>query len=175
MVKVIIINGAPMSGKSTFEEMCQIYAREEWENKIRVDITSTVDFVKDIAKQCGWDGTKTPENRKFLSDLKDLLTEWNDVPFKKIEQKIERLNNWKEDYILFADCREPSEIQKFKDRLNALTVIIRRPEVENEETSNHADAEVMNYNYDLTIWNNSDKIELANKVVDFMEQLRGEF
>ena len=79
MVKVIICNGRPGVGKTTFQEMCQIYAREEWENKIRVDITSTVDFVKDIAKQCGWDGTKDLKNRKFLSDLKDLLTEWNDV------------------------------------------------------------------------------------------------
>ena len=74
-----------------------------------------------------------------------------------------------------VDCREPAEIQKFKDRLNALTVLVRREQVENEETSNHADAEVMNYNYDLTIWNNSDKIDLANRVVDFMEQLKGEF
>lgn len=175
MVKVIIVNGAPGAGKSTFEEMCAIYAENEWQNKIRVDITSTVDFVKDIAKQCGWDGTKDLKNRKFLSDLKDLLTEWNDVPFKKIEQKIKLLEIWHENWIMFVDCREPAEIQKFKDKLNALTVLIRREQVENEETSNHADAEVFNFDYDLTIWNNSDKIDLVNKVVDFMEELKGEF
>ena len=66
MVKVIIVNGAPGAGKSTFEEMCVIYAENEWENKIRVDITSTVDFVKDIAKQCGWDGTKDLNGMMFL-------------------------------------------------------------------------------------------------------------
>ena len=175
MVKVIIVNGAPGAGKSTFEEMCVIYAENEWENKIRVDITSTVDFVKDIAKQCGWNGTKDLKNRKFLSDLKDLLTEWDDVPFKKIEQKIKLLEIWHENWIMFVDCREPAEIQKFKDKLNALTVLIRREQVENEETSNHADAEVFNFDYDLTIWNNSDKIDLANKVVDFMKELKGEF
>ena len=76
---------------------------------------------------------------------------------------------------MFVDCREPAEIQKFKDKLNALTVLIRREQVENEETSNHADAEVFNFDYDLTIWNNSDKIDLVNKVVDFMEELKGEF
>ena len=32
-------------------------------------IVSTVDFVKEIAARWGWDGTKTPQNRKFLSDL----------------------------------------------------------------------------------------------------------
>ena len=155
--------------------MCQIYAREEWENKIRVNITSTVDFVKEIAKQCGWDGTKDLKNREFLSNLKDLLTEWNDVPFKKIEQKIKLLENWHENWIMFVDCREPAEIQKFKERLGALTVIVRRPEVESDETSNHADEEVFNYDYDLTIWNDFDKIELANKASKFMEYLKGEF
>ena len=155
--------------------MCQIYAREEWENKIRVNITSTVDFVKEIAKQCGWDGTKDLKNREFLSNLKDLLTEWNDVPFKKIKQKITLLENWHENWIMFVDCREPAEIQKFKERLGALTVIVRRPEVESDETSNHADEEVFNYDYDLTIWNDFDKIELANKASKFMEYLKGEF
>ena len=49
---------------------------------------STVDKVKEIAAECGWDGVKSPKNRKFLSDLKDLLTEWGDVPYKDIERKL---------------------------------------------------------------------------------------
>ena len=44
---------------------------------------STVDYVKEIATECGWDGTKTPENRKFLSDLKRVLTEWNEKPLRE--------------------------------------------------------------------------------------------
>ena len=77
MVKVVIINGMPMSGKTTFEELCQKicdpFAKEsgfEEDNILCVDICSTVDFVKIVAKQCGWDGTKDLKNRKFLSDLK---------------------------------------------------------------------------------------------------------
>ena len=59
-------------------------------------ILSTVDFVKEIAKKCGWDGTKDLKNRKFLSDLKDLLTNWNNVPFNKIEQQVKSIEDeWK--------------------------------------------------------------------------------
>ena len=74
---------------------------------------------------------------------------------------------------MFIDCREPSEIQKLKERLNATTVLIRRESVENIEVSNHADSEVFNYNYDLTIWNNSDIKKKEKKAKEFIEYLKG--
>ena len=59
-------------------------------------ILSTVDFVKEIAKKCGWKGEKDLKNRKFLSDLKDLLTNWNNVPFNKIVQQVKSIEDeWK--------------------------------------------------------------------------------
>jgi hypothetical protein len=181
-VKVCVINGAPGSGKTTFEnicrEKCNMFNRVPGFNKnhmLWIDICSTVDFVKELAFECGWDGTKTLKNRKFLSDLKDLLTEWDDVPFKKIEERaqLRARDASAVDWILFVDCREPAEIQKLKERLNAITVLIRRDSVESNETSNHADANVMNYNYDLTIFNNSDIIDLENRANDFIKYLRG--
>ena len=182
MVKVVVVNGAPMSGKTTFEELCQEicdpFAKEpgfEDGSILCVDICSTVDFVKIVAKQCGWDGTKDLKNRKFLSDLKDLLTEWDDVPFKKIQSRINvRAKSFAAvDWIFFVDCREPAEIQKMKERLNATTLLIRRESVEDNETSNHADANVFNYEYDLTIENNSDIINLEMKAKDFINYMRG--
>ena len=121
---------------------------------------------------CGWDGTKTLENRKFLSDLKDLLTNWDDVPYKMIELRVKTLPG-DSDWIMFVDCREPAEIQKMKERLNATTLLIQRESVEGAETSNHADANVFNYNYDLTIENNSDIIDLEKKAKDFINYMRG--
>lgn len=188
MVKVCVINGMPMSGKTTFEEICSDicypFAVEPTNHVpgfskgrvLRIDICSTVDFVKVVARQCGWDGTKSLKNRKFLSDLKDLLTEWDDVPFKRIEAraKIRAKSAADIDWILFVDCREPAEIQKLKEHLNATTVLIRREEVENNETSNHADANVLNYNYDLTIWNNSDIMNLQTEAEKFIEYMRKE-
>ena len=67
-------------GKTTFEAKCkELVAANStfWydeKQRMAVDVISTVDFVKQIARECGWDGVKTPRNRKFLSDLKDLLT-----------------------------------------------------------------------------------------------------
>lgn len=136
-------------------------------------ILSTVDFAKKIAKECGWDGSKTLKNRKFLSDLKDLLTEWDDVPFKIIKEYIDREYRLGFNSIIFVDCREPQEIQKLKDAFNATTVLIRRPAIEKNEISNHADSEVFNYNYDLTIWNNSDIIGLEKKAKEFIKYLKG--
>lgn len=183
MVKVVVINGMPMSGKTTFEELCQEicdpFAKEsgfEEGSILCVDICSTIDFVKIVAKQCGWDGTKDLKNRKFLSDLKDLLTEWNDVPFKKIQSCVNmRAKSFAAvDWIVFVDCREPAEIQKLKERLNATTVLIRRPSVENNETSNHADTNVFDYDYDLEITNEFGLDELQMIAEAFIEYMKRE-
>ena len=77
-----------------------------------------------------------------------------------------------QDWLVFVDCREPAEIQKLKERLNATTVLIRREEVENNEVSNHADADVFYYDYDLTIYNNSDIIHLEDEARKFIEYMK---
>lgn len=138
-----------------------------------------MDFVKDIAKEAGWNGEKTLKNRKFLSDLKDLLTEWNDVPYNKIKDEYDDFNLELEQYdvshhkaFLFVHCREPQEIQKFKDRLNAFTVLIRRESVESNKQSNHADSEVFNFNYDAVIDNNGSLQDLEEKAIGFIEFMK---
>lgn len=73
--------------------------------------------------------------------------------------------------VVFVMCREPKEIQRIKDKYNALTVLIRREEMERQEQSNHADSEVFNYSYDLTIFNNSDIIDLSKKAKEFLIKL----
>ena len=122
MIKVALINGRPSSGKTTFEkicsEKCDYFSHTQGFRPnyyLHINIISTIDFIKKIAYDCGWDGTKTLENRKFLSKLKDLLTEWNDVPYKKIIEHINSLPK-DSDWIVFVDCREPKEIQRLKDK-----------------------------------------------------------
>lgn len=104
-----------------------------------------------------------------------MLTEWADIPLKKVYERIQELKEIKDkDWLLFIDCREPSEIQKLKERLNATTVLIRRDSVEHNEVSNHADADVFDYNYDLTIFNNSDIIHLEDEARKFIEYMKKE-
>lgn len=178
---VIVVNGAPRVGKDSF---CQ-FVQEIMEERVGAQsclITSTIDLVKDIAKDCGWDGKKTQKNRKFLSDLKDLLTNWGDVPYNDVSTYIDSAKLfWKQYHysedktIVFVMCREPKEIQKFVDRIGAKTLIVRRSEVEDEHQSNHADAEVFNFEYDIYI-DNQETIEHLKKIAkQFVENfLKGE-
>lgn len=170
-MKIIVINGAPCSGKDAFAAICHKYIT--WCGNI-----STVDFVKEVAVHCGWNGTKTPKDRKFLSDLKDLLTEWNDVPFQKVRTEINKLEYDamrfhidSDEVVCFIHCREPQEIQKFVDRLGAKTLLLRRPDVENNEQSNHADSQVLNYDYDYTIVNDGTLLDLELKAIDFLLEI----
>ena len=145
-------------------------------------IISTVDFVKEVAKFCGWNGQKTPKDRKFLSDLKDILTQWDDVPYKDIMNSYlgckeiwKQLGYNEEKCLYFVMCREPKEIQKFVDRLGAKTLLVRREVVEETAQSNHADKEVLNYNYDITILNNGTLDELKDVAIIFCDSfLKGE-
>ena len=171
-MKIVVINGAPRAGKDTFVEECRrLIGRERCLN------ISTVDFVKEIATKAGWDGRKTPEARKFLSDLKDIMTEYGDIPFRKVKGAInsfrweleEYANDWYvENSLVFIHCREPEEIARFERELHAQSLLIRRPSVENAEQSNHADAEVFNYNYTYTIYNDGTLDELRQKAIDFV-------
>ena len=170
-MQIIVINGMPTAGKDLFVSYCKKHLL--WCGNF-----STVDFVKEIATLAGWDGTKTPKNRDFLSALKDLLTDWDDVPFKKIERAIESFNAEAlsydfstNDVLCFVHCREPWEIKKFAERLGAKTLLIRRPDVEGANQTNHADAEVFGYVYDYTIYNDGTKEELEAKAIEFLKEL----
>ena len=163
---VIVINGNGGVGKDTFVEFCQEYFFLE-EGYDGVDQISTVDFVKSVAYFCGWDGSKTPENRKFLSDIKDLLEQWDEVPNKKVEGRIKFLNNEDKPQILFVHAREPHNIHHYKDKYNAITVLVTNPRIE-QVTSNHADMEVYDFTYDYIIDNNGDLEQLKKSSETFM-------
>lgn len=154
--KIIVISGSGGMGKSTFVSLCN-----QFNDKV-VEV-STVDEVKRIGIKCGWDGTKTERNRAFLSDLKDLLEKWNNVPNKKIDEYIE---NHPEE-IIFVNAREPHNIQYYKDKYNAITVLVTNPRIE-QVTSNHADMEVYDFAYDYIIDNNGDLEQLKKSSETFM-------
>ena len=156
MIKVVVVNGCATCGKDTFIGLCAEILGEK-----RVKNASSIDCVKRLARTIGWNGEKTPKNRKFLSDLTDTLTEWNDYPCKDIclEYEIfkDYLNYYKLDSgVMFVCVREPSEIEKLVKQFDALTIILRRDEAEEKRASNHADEEVFDYIYDYQIDNNGD-------------------
>ena len=171
-VKVVLVNGYPGAGKTSFEEMCQFILGPYYRCR------STVDKVKEIAKQCGWDGTKDLPGRRFLSDLKDAFTRYNDMPLKDIISCAENFAFELEQYgvdsehgVLFVDVREPFEIEKLKEALNGITVFIERDEVKNKEKSNHADSDVEDFIYDYYINNNGSYEDLAVSARHFLQDI----
>lgn len=171
-MKVVVINGIAGAGKDTFVAMCQDIL-----GSIRVLNVSTIDYVKEVAEFCGWDGTKTPENRKFLSDLKRVLTEWNEVPLKKICQEVKTWQNiWlgSGDYdkaVVFIHCREPKEIEKLLkefQQYEPITLMVRRTSAESMGQINNSDNSVFDYSYDYTIYNDSNLSWLANEAKTFL-------
>jgi hypothetical protein len=170
-MNIYIVNGSPGSGKDSFVELCRKFVGDAFLLNI-----STVDKVKEIAAECGWDGTKTPENRKFLSDLKALLTQWADVPLKDITKKVERFERTLEMYdvddnraFVFIHCREPEEIRKLVEALDARTLLIRRSAAEHVTASNQSDADVLNFDYDVEISNNGSLAELERTAEVFIK------
>ena len=142
---IIIINGTGGCGKDTFVELVSKYNR--------VLNVSSVDKVKKIATIAGWTGGKEEVDRKFLSDLKRLTTEYNDMSFRDIEEKVSKFRN-SDLEVMFIHIREPEEIERAKNAFGAETLLIRRVGL-SSITSNYSDANVENYTYDYIIENST--------------------
>ena len=171
-MNLFIINGMPQSGKSTFAEMCCDFVGPYGLN------LSTVDLVKDLARQAGWNGQKTGEERAKLAAFKDCLTRWWDSPFQDVTTKAELFEfdllarDAPLPALVFIHCREPQEIRRFVYERNARTILVRRQAVESEMTTNAADAGVFDYpNYDLTIHNDGTLEDLQAQAEAFCTKL----
>ena len=171
-LRVVIVNGRPGSGKTLFENMCKNYMGE------KCGIFSTIDGIKELARMGGWDGKKELRDRKFLSDLKDLFTAYNNFPFNDVIEKVTRFENGLRifdiidfPHVVFIDCREPEEIEKLKNYFGkkATTLILWRPDTDFNKTSNHADEKVWQYNYDCIIENGGTLAELNEKAKGFLD------
>lgn len=159
MSKVIVINGMGGVGKSTFISLCH-------EINPSVIETSTVDFVKEIALQAGWDGNKDEIGRKFLSELKDALEHYHDIPNQKVDEFIKS----HPDNIIFVNAREPHNVQYYKNKHNAITVLVTNLNVKMVR-GNHADENVYDYNYDVHIENSGTLEQLKNSAKVFLDNL----
>ena len=146
MKKVFITNGSGGNGKDTFAEFLSKY--------ISVFKYSSIDLVKEMYETIGIDrNSKDEKKRKLYSDTKDMLTKYDDIPFKDIESIVTDFkNNQINTEVLLIDIREPEEIARAVKEFEAETILIDNPNVKKIE-SNHADANVNNYEYDYIIEN----------------------
>lgn len=159
--QVFITNGMARCGKDTFANILNEF--------IPTLKYSSIDKVKEIASLCGWDGGKSEKDRKFLSDLKLLTTEYSNMPYLSIIKKYDEFLKDEEHKVLLIDIREPSEIDKAKAALNARTILIKNNRVK-FVNSNMADANVFNYTYDYVIKNNGTLDEFRENIKRFYEE-----
>lgn len=168
-MRVYVINGFHGSGKTTFMKTCVRrlgpYGR----------YVSSIDAVKKISELFGWKGEKTAASRKLLSEIKRITTEYNDYSFTAVRGELKRYKSFFDRYdvpddrgCFFIDCREPSEILKYKERLGAKTILISRPDTSTSkiEESELSDPDklstILDFDYDLYLINNGSIDELVS-------------
>lgn len=165
--KIFILNGMGGSGKDTFVKMVAKY--------IPTRHISIADRAKALAHCVGWNGTKTPKDRKFLYDLKHLVDEYNDSNYADIVEQVKIFNKDPFTQFLFIDMREINQIKRACKDFNAISVLVKRNNAE-KITNNPADAQTLdkNYKYDFVIENNT-TLEHLNKLArQFVKGLIGD-
>lgn len=183
--KVVIINGKPQSGKDTFCKYAQGYCDDD--ESANTLIISSVDPLKEMLTQLGWDGTKTDKIRDMLMDMKQLWVQNQDGPTMFLFNNILEFHKacTGEDNIVFVHIREPEEIKKL---VNALTgfesmgidvislLVIREsgedtPNQPAETRGSDDEALINSYEYDVTINNDEDLIKLQELAAEFVDKL----
>ena len=169
---VIIVNGYPQSGKSTFCEFAD-------EAGYGIIDYSTVDTVKGLAAEMGWNGIKDDKTRAMLSALKDFYTNWFDGPYKEAtkiirEEIIDDEYPWVD--FIFMHIREPQEIKRIVEFCDVhdvacVRVLIKRRAVSDLDQNNHADANVEKGHYNVHITNNKDIGWFRKNAIDFFDSL----
>lgn len=166
MKEILIINGSGGVGKDTFVSCLAKYAK--------VEHSSIAKLPKAMAALAGWKGTKTEEDRKFLSDLKILVDNYNDKCYKFVERLMKEFKNGETDAdILCVDMREKEQIERARKEFGAKTILVKRDSVAPIKT-NIADANVEAIEYDYTIHNNGTIADLEEKAKTLLSLLKEE-
>lgn len=189
MKYILIFNGYPQSGKTTFQNMIA----NRHDSIIYSSIKPIMDFVDNMIYNCGYKDLETLYNkekckksdvyRRFLSNAKKMLYEVDNGDFinKIILDKVYSFVDDKDCEFFMIDIREPKHIKSFTDsvlsdinlvnKLMVKTVLI---EGKNERLYfNNSDDNVEKYSYDYKIKNLYSLEELEMYALPkFLELLR---
>ena len=175
-MKLFVVNGLAGSGKDTFMDAVIDYSNfySEKNTKCIGIKTSVIDPIKSMIYQLGLFNNRTTEvieksekYRSLLFNLKEVITDWdNDFLINNMIKKIK--GDPVHDFI-FVCIREKSDIdslQKHFPDLKILKVLIKNDNIK-QITSNRADANVFNMDYDIVIDNSGSMDTLMLKAIQF--------
>ena len=164
---VIVINGAGGVGKDT---LCDLAAKH-----FKVKNISSITPIKNIAKECGWGGEKDDKARKFLSDLKRTLVEYNDYPTTWAIGQYEKFLSLDEE-VMFVHIREAEEIEKLVKGTGgaAKTLLVRGGDrMKKTAYGNASDDLVEAYSYDYYYVNDKTLDVAEREFCELISQIIG--
>lgn len=171
-IYMYVVNGFGGVGKNTFVE----YLFEINEDKLHFSSMpffeiSSVDIIKEVAKSLGWKGLKTQEDRKFLSDLKNLADSYSDHSYTYIYEEVSKISkdNFGKKCVVFVYIREPDNIQRVVDYFGAKTILVENENI-NNNFDNRSDTSVYEYSYDFVIKNNGTFSQLKEMAKRFYHE-----
>lgn len=180
--KVVVINGAPQSGKDTFVDLATKYC--DMDESANVLNLSSVDIIKGALASFGWDGEKTDEVRNIISAIKKIWISAQNGPTMFLMNNILKFHEEYvgEDNIVFCHIREPEEIGKLEDIMRGMNVvgidfmtllIIRVKDAIDTDNLSDSDnpTKIMEYPYDEVIYNDSDLATYDDKVCKFIDKI----
>lgn len=169
--KIFVINGSGGVGKDTFVELVSLEVNDIFKRFHTVWNYSSVDRVKEIAREIGWNGEKTEKDRKLLSDLKLMTSKYCDMPFGSLKNKVTEFQSDTKAVFLFLHIREPEEIKRAAKEFSAKSILVVRNQIPHIK-SNMADRNVFNYDYDMVVDNNGTIEELRKMAKEFVANER---
>lgn len=175
-MKVIIVNGSGGVGKDTFIQYAIPHFIINNPNSLVIPY-SIIDPIKELMTKIGIKLDKDEKNRKFMSDFKLLMEDYNDLPYQELIKTFERAYSYSDNSVFIVVMREPKDISRFITELthkygfigkDIYTVLVHNDRVK-PITSNIADASVNDIKYDIFINNSGTYEELRNKAKEFVD------
>ena len=163
MKLVIIINGKGGCGK---DALCEIAGK-----RFNIRNVSAITPVRNAAYQLGYHGGKSEKDRKFLSDLEDLVIAYNGCTTTYLLKEYDSFMESLLEEIMFVHIRKGEEIDKFKDKISArcITLLVER-DTGIDVYHNRADDDVNNYNYDY-VFHAPGMEELESTFISFLDNI----
>ena len=161
-----VINGSGGAGKDT---LCDMAAKH-----FKIVNVSSIDPIKKIARENGWNGEKDLKSRKFLADLKQLFTEYNDLPTRYVLEKYREFNE-SDAELFFVHIREGEQIAHFieeaeKAGSRPFSLLVRSKRCETSY-GNASDDDVANFDYDYYYDNDLPLDEAENDFCAFLKSI----